>query len=411
MIDLNRVWPKAKRNREKNFSMFAVLNVIRKPFTRLLAGLTILALAACDPIPTATTTGGGGTPTRGAVPVALLVPHGSSDAQENQLARDLESAARLAISDLSGVEIDLRVYGTAGQAQQAQQAALNAAEDGARIIVGPLHAESANAVAVAVAPRNINVLAFSNNPTIAGGNLFILGQTFQTTADRLADYATRQGKSRIMAVYSDNLAGRLGRAAIEQAVRENGGTLAGSVGYDFSQQGVLDAVPNIRQTAETNAADAIFLTANTAGALPLFSQMLPENGLGPDRVQYIGLSRWDTPSQTLELPGVQGGWFALPDPNRSERFNSRFQAANGRAPHPIAGLAYDGIAAIGALAKSGQDLGRGNLTQAAGFQGVNGVFRLRADGTNERGLAVATITDKAVTILSPAPQSFGGAGF
>jgi len=391
--------------------MFAVLNLIRKPFARCLAGLaTIVAVAACQPVTTATT-GGGGTPTRGAMPVALLVPHGSADAQESQLARDLENAARLAVSDLSGVQIDLRVYGTAGQAQQAQQAALNAASDGARIIVGPLHAESANAVAVAMAPRNVNVLAFSNNPTIAGGNLFILGQTFQNTANRLARYATGQGKSRIMAVYSDNLAGQLGRAAIEQAVRANGATLAGSVGYEFSQAGVLNAVPNIRQTAETNAADAIFLTANTAGALPLFSQMLPENGLGPDRIQYMGLSRWDTPPQTLELPGVQGGWFALPDPNRSAQFTNRFQAASGRAPHPIAGLAYDGIAAIGALAQSGQDLGRGSLTQSAGFQGVNGVFRLRPDGTNERGLAVATITDNKVRVLSPAPQSFGGAGF
>jgi hypothetical protein len=345
--------------------------------------------------------------------VALLVPHGSGDAQEAQLARDLENAARLAVSDLAGVQIDLRVYGTAGQAQQAQQAALNAAADGARIIIGPLHAESANAVAVAMAPRNINVLAFSNNPTIAGGNLFILGQTFQTTANRLANFATRQKKSRIMAVYSDNLAGQLGRAAIEQAVRDNGATLAGSVGYEFSQEGVIDAIPKIKTAAETNAADAIFLTANSAGALPLFTQMLPENGLGPDRIQYIGLSRWDTPPQTLDLPGVQGGWFALPDPARASQFTQRFSAAYGNAPHPIASLAYDGIAAVGALVKSGnrEALGRAALTQSAGFQGVSGVFRFRPDGSNERGLAVATIRDKRVTILSPAPQSFGGAGF
>jgi hypothetical protein len=346
------------------------------------------------------------------VAVALLVPHGSADLQEQQLARDLENAARLAIADLSGVQIDLRVYGTAGQAGQAQQAALKAAADGARIILGPLHAESANAAAVAVAGQNINVMTFSNNPTIAGGNLFILGQTFENTASRLAGFATSQGKSRIMAVYSDNLAGQLGRAAIEQAVRDRGATLAGSVAYEFSQQGVLAAVPAIKSTAEANAADAIFMTANTAGALPLFSQMLPENGLGPDRVQYIGLSRWDTPPQTLELPGVQGGWFALPDPARTEQFANRFRAAHGNTPHPIAGLAYDGIAAIGALVKSGnrEPFGRAALTQPAGFQGVNGVFRLRADGTNERGLAVATIRDKRVTILSPAPQSFRGAG-
>lgn len=392
--------------------MFAVLTVIRKPFTRLFVVFAALWLAACQPVSLANT---GSAPTTPGAPiaVALLVPHGSASPQEQQLARDLESAARLAVSDLAGVKIDLRVYGTAGQPVQAQTAALNAVADGARIIVGPLHAESANAVAVAVANKNVNVLAFSNNPTIAGGNLFILGQTFQTTANRLASFATRQGKSRIMAVYSNNLAGQLGRAAIEQAVRDNGATLAGSIGYEFSQQGVVSAIPAIRTAAQTNSADAIFMTANTAGALPLFSQMLPESGLGPDKMQYIGLARWDTPRQTLDLPGVQGGWFALPDPQRTAQFNSRFQGANGNVPHPIAGLAYDGIAAIGALAKSNQRdaLGRNALTQSAGFQGVNGVFRLRSDGSNERGLAVATIRNKKVVILSPAPQSFGGAGF
>ncbi|MFU8777724.1 MAG: penicillin-binding protein activator [Roseovarius sp.] len=393
--------------------MFVVLHIIRKSFARPFLILAALLLAACEPVSVATPGGGGGSVPSGSVAVALLVPHGSANPQEAQLARDLENAARLAVADLAGVKIDLRVYGTAGQAAQAQQAALNAAADGARIIIGPLHAESANAVAVAMAPRNINVLAFSNNPTIAGGNLFILGQTFQTTANRLVDFATRQQKSRIMAVYSDNLAGQLGRAAIEQAVRDNGATLAGSVGYEFSQEGVIDAIPKIKTAAETNAVDVIFLTANSAGALPLFTQMLPENGLGPDRVQYIGLSRWDTPPQTLDLPGVQGGWFALPDPARASQFTQRFSAAYGNAPHPIASLAYDGIAAVGALVKSGnrEALGRTALTQSAGFQGVSGVFRFRPDGSNERGLAVATIRDRRVTILSPAPQSFGGAGF
>ncbi|MEI4233196.1 penicillin-binding protein activator [Roseovarius sp. D22-M7] len=390
--------------------MFAIPKLLRMTVARGVACLAILWLAACEPIPMSQGAIGAA-PARDAVPVALLVPHGTSNAQEQQLARDLENAARMAVADLSGVEIDLRVYGTAGQASQAREAALNAAEDGARIIIGPLHAESANAVAVAVASRDLNVLTFSNNPTIAGGNLFVLGQTFQNTANRLAGYAVGQDVSRIVAVYSDNLAGRLGRTAIDQAVARNGGTLAGSVAYEFSQEGVLDAVPSIRDTVETESADAIFLTSTTAGALPLFSQMLPENGLGPDRLQYIGLARWDTPPQTLQLPGVQGGWFAMPDPNRSARFQSRFQSAHGSTPHPLAGLAYDGIAAVGALVKSGQGLGRAGLTQSAGFKGVNGVFRLRPDGTNERGLAVATIENEAVRILSPAPQGFGGAGF
>ena len=38
-------------------------------------------------------------------------------------------------------------------------------------------------------------------------------------------------------------------------------------------------------------------------------------------------------------------------------------------------------------------------------------LRLLADGTNERGLAVAEVRNNQVTILDAAPRSFGGAGF
>jgi ABC-type branched-subunit amino acid transport system substrate-binding protein len=390
--------------------MFAVLFTVRKMFTRLMMLFTFVLLAACDDVYVSNPGGG---QSGGTVRVALLVPHGAASEQEQKLARDLENAARMAVADLEGVEIDLRVYGTAGLPDKARIAAIKAMSEGADIIVGPLHAESANAVALAVDGRNINVLAFSNNATIAGGNLFILGQTFGNTANRLAQFATRQGKGRILTVYSQNLSGELGRQAIEQAVIANGGTLAGSVSYQLSQRSVFDAVAKVKAAAKANGADSIFMTANTAGALPLLSQMLPETpGLNKDTVQYIGLARWDTPPQTLELPGVQGGWFALPDPGRNNLFRSRFNAKYGAVPHALAGLAYDGIAAVGALAKSGGPgaLGRAQLTQPAGFQGVNGIFRLRPDGTTERGLAVATIEDKRVVVISPAPRSFGGPG-
>ncbi|QGX97316.1 penicillin-binding protein activator [Roseovarius faecimaris] len=392
--------------------MFAAFQRARKAAGRLFMIFTAMWLvAACQPVSLGG--GNGATAPGAAVAVALLVPHGAASPQEQKLARDLERAARLAVADLQGVQIDLRVYGTAGSAARAQEAALNAVADGAKIIIGPLHAESANAVAVAVANRNVNVLAFSNNPTIAGGNLFVLGQTFDNTADRLAAYATRQGKSRILTVYSSNLAGQLGKQAIEQAVARHGGSVTGAVSYEFSQDGVVNAVPRIRSAAASGNADAIFMTANAAGALPLFSQMLPEAGLGPATMQYIGLARWDVPPQTRDLPGLQNGWFAMPDPARAAQFANRFAAANGEQPHDIAGLAYDGIAAIGALVKTGKRdaLSKSSLTQSAGFQGVNGVFRFRPDGTTERGLAIATIRNQQVVILENAPKSFGGAGF
>lgn len=395
--------------------MFALLPAIRKPLSlrlpvRLLLLLAALGLAACDP------QGFGGGPridTSRAVQVALLVPGGSGEQGDQAIAVSLENAARLAVSDLAGAQIDLRVYNTEGRADQAARVAAQAVDEGAQIILGPVFSSSARAVGQAVSARNINVLSFSNNTAVAGGNVFVLGPTFENTAARLAGHAVREGSGRVLIVHERNEAGAVGRRAIEQAVQRAGGQIAGAQSFDFSQQGVVDATPGIAEAARATEADALFFTSDSAGALPLLAQLLPENRTGPDRYQYIGLTRWDIPRSTLSLRGLQGGWFALPDPGLTEQFQRRYEAAYGTAPHPIAGLAYDGVAAIGALISAGQSdaLSRSGLTQASGFAGVGGVFRLRPDGTNERALAVAEIRDNDLVVIDPAPRSFAGAGF
>jgi ABC-type branched-subunit amino acid transport system substrate-binding protein len=399
--------------------MFAVLTRARKSIALLVPILAVAWVAACQPV----APGIGVGPGIGAGPsidadapvqVALLVPSGSGKSGDAVLAQSLENAARMAIDDLRGVTIDLRVYDTAAAPQQARAAAARAVDEGAKIILGPVYAETTNAAAVAVAPRGINVLSFSNNTTIAGGNLFVLGQTYRNTANRLVSFAAAQGRRSIVVVHSNEASGRLGLQAISDAAARSALPLSGAVSYPLSQDGVIDAVDRIVERVKESNADTIFLTSNSAGALPLLTQMLPEAGLKPGpELQYVGLTRWDIPAQTLDLPGVQGGWFALPDPQRTARYRSRYQEAHSGDPHPISGLAYDGIAAIGALVESGRRdaLTIGALTQAAGFQGVNGVFRLRRDGTNERGLAVAQINDARVDVIAPAPRSFGRAGF
>ncbi len=403
--------------------MLAVLDALRKglnllptatrPLRRLTLGLGALGLvAACEPIAATGPSGPQIDPNR-PVQVAMLLPSGSGQSGDVALATSLENAARLAVADLGAVRIDLRIYDTAGNPGQAAQQATRAVNEGAQIILGPVFAESARAAGAAVAGTGVPVLSFSNNPRVAGGNVFVMGPTFDNTARRLVAYSMAQDKRRFLTVSERNESGEVGREAIARAVANAGGMMAGTEDFAFSQQGVVEAVPRIAESARAGGAEAIFFTSNTAGALPLLMQLLPENRTGPDRFQYIGLTRWDIPVAILELPGVQGAWFALPDPAMTRAFNSRYAAAHGSDPHPIAGLAYDGIAAVGALVRSGRPdaLSRAGLTQAQGFAGVSGVFRLLPDGTNERGLAVAQIRDREVIVIDPAPRSFVGPGF
>jgi hypothetical protein len=386
--------------------MFPILSGARSAAARALAFAGLLALSACGAGPIS---GGPG----GTVNVALLVPSGSAQSGDDLLAQNLENAARLAISDLDGVTVNLKVYSTAASADTAAKVASQAVDEGAQVILGPVFAASAHAAGQAVAGRGVNVLAFSNNPTVAGGNVYILGQTYADTAGRLIRYAAAQGKSSIAVVHDQTTAGDLADKAAVAAIQAAGATLALDAPYPYSQQGLVKAIPDIAKQVASSGADALVFTANTAGALPLATQLMSENGIDPAVTQYIGLTRWDIPATTLALPGVQHGWFALPDPALAQQFSTRYNAAYGTNPLPIASLAYDGIAAIGALVKQGgpDPLSAASLTQPSGFAGVDGIFRFKSDGTTQRGLAIGQILNNQVTVIDPAPTSFGGAGF
>ena len=391
--------------------MLSLFRRARKSLGKTVLVLCAAVVSACVPAggPSTGPAQGSG----GAVQVALLIPSGSGQAQDELFGKNLENAARLAMADLSGVKVDLRVYRTGGSPAKASALAKQAVDEGAQVILGPFYSEEANAAGVAVANSGVNVLAFSNNAAIAGGNVFVLGQTFDNTARRLANYAVRNGKSRILVVHDRNVAGEVGKAAIERGVSAAGGSVVGVTSYEFSQNGIVQAASGIVSTARSSGATALFLTADTEGALPLLSQLLVDNGIDRSTTQFIGLTRWDIPPATLALPGVQGGWFAMPDPGLYAQFQSRYQTAYGSQPVAVAGLAYDGIAAIGALARrsNGAPITRDALTQSAGYAGVSGIFRLLPNGTNERGLAVATIRGGQVVVIDSAPRSFGGAGF
>ena len=350
------------------------------------------------------------------VNVALLVPSESGDRRQDMLAESLVQAAQLAIAELGdNAQIDLRVYPTAGDPETAVHAIRQAAEDNADIVLGPLFSNTTTAVSQEAANYGLKVLSFSNNPGVAGGNVYVLGISFQNTASQLIAHAASQGMSRIAVVAAQNQAGRLAAGAVETAAVINGARVVSVATYERTATGAIDAMPIIRRTVAESLPDAVVIDADSAGALPIFAEMLPDPGTDeitiPEDIQYIGLTRWDVPKATLRHEGLQGGWFALPDPGLYDPFVVRFHNSYGKRPHILAGLAYDGILLIGTLARSSafDPLSARRLTRAEGFIGVNGSFRLRTDGTVARRLAIAEVRDGWIEIIDPAELPSGGA--
>lgn len=381
------------------------------------AGLVFFAglLAACDQ-----TVGFRGASTnavdaRKPVNVALFVPLGAGEPAVNALGQSLVNAARMANSDMADVPLNIKVYPTAGEAGTAQVAAQQAIAEGAQIFVGPLFSTSAAAVAPIAAQNGISVLSFSNNSQIAGNNLYLLGLTFESAANRVVSHAVARGQRDIAVIHSSDVAGGAGLAAAQGAIARFGGNFVGAFPYELSPEGISTAAPTIARQVQAAGATAVVLTDDPGAGLTFLAPVMASAGLESKNTRFLGLTRWNIPAEAATTPSLQQGVFAAPDPGPQQQFETRYTSTFGAAPHNLAGLSYDGIAAVGAMVKSARTEGAGALTRAqitdpSGFAGVNGIFRFRTDGGNDRGLALLQLRNGQAVVIENAPRSFGASG-
>src|SRR5690606_38348608 len=136
------------------------------------------------------------------------------------------------------------------------------------------------------------------------------------------------------------------------------------------------------------AADAIFIP-DTADAVPLVVQALSANGVDTRKIQLLGSGLWEDP-QIFSNSILEGAWYAGPDATGFRNFSGRYRSRYNQDPVRTATLVYDAVALVAALTKTqgARRFSSEVLTNSSGFNGIDGLFRFRRDGVNQRGLAV-----------------------
>jgi hypothetical protein len=197
-------------------------------------------------------------------------------------------------------------------------------------------------------------------------------------------------------------------AAFKQAVGQKGGRVVALERYPLDRAQMQAPVRNVAQAA--TRADAIFIP-DGAEAVPTVVQTLAASGIDTKRVQLLGTGLWED-AQIFTNPQLEGGWYAGPDSAGFRNFSGRYRARYGQDPARTASLAYDAVALIAALVKTQgqQRFSEQVLTNSSGFTGIDGLFRFRPNGTNQRGLAVLQVAPTGGQIVSPPPKAFGGSG-
>jgi branched-chain amino acid transport system substrate-binding protein len=378
----------------------------------VLGGGLVLTLAGCNspglempndggPVAPAHPANGplvGETMGAGPVRVGMILPLTQNGAP-SPIGASMRNAAQLAISDSGSSSITLMIeddHSSPDAAAQAAQAELGA---GAQLILGPVFASGVRSASAAAKSAGKPMIAFSTDVSVAAPGVYLLSFLIQGYVDRILQYAVSNGKKSFAVMTPQNDYGNVAADRFQDRAQSLNVQVVVNTRYASGQMaGAAQQVAAVQ-----GQIDALFIPEQ-ADAMPAVASAL---GQASVKTQFLGTGVWNDP-RVLKLPQMQGAWFSAPDNSGFDAFALRYKAKFNSEPARLATLAYDAVTLAAALARGGgpDPFNQAALTSVSGFNGADGVFRFRADGTNERGLAVMQIADDGAKVISPAPRSF-----
>jgi hypothetical protein len=393
--------------------------------------------------------------------IALLVPLSGPSAN---IGHALLDAAQLALFDVADDRINLLPKDTFGTPEGAARAAEEALSDGAELILGPLFSQSVAAAAPIARRGGINIIAFSTDRKVAASGVFLFGFLPHEQVERVVDHAIGQGLTRFAALLPQNPYGNTILEALMTATWTRGAEIVQVetypdtrnnpheavkrlADYDNRREALLEERERIEEEYDEDEAKPLLEALEgleTIGELEYDAIIIPEGGdrlrsvalllpyydIDPAKIRFMGTGLWDDENIGRE-PALVGGWFAAVPPELSHAFTERFATVFGTRPPRIASIAYDSLALAALLAEAQPDLANPSfggpslgsqpvdykrqsgsrfsadrITAATGFNGANGLFRLRPGGLTERGLAVVEVGRNGTKVIAPPPTSF-----
>lgn len=331
--------------------------------------------------------------------VALLVPTTGTNARVGQ---SIANATQLALLDTRSERLRITTYDTAG-AGGAAGAAQRAIAEGNRLILGPLLAEDARAVAPIARRANVPVLSFSNDVSVAGNGTYVLGYVPDQSIDRVVAHARANGITRFAGLVPRGVYGERASSAFLRAVQDAGGEVSGIQTFDRSAGSITQAVNRLKSSSSYQA----LLIADSAGTATIAIPVVRRSGGAQARI--LGTELWNTDGASTRSAALNGAWFASVSDQLYNQYAQKYRARFGAAPFRLSSMGYDSVLLTARIARDwrvGTAFPEPRLRASDGFIGIDGPFRFGRGGVAERALEVQEIRGGSKVTVSPAPRGF-----
>jgi branched-chain amino acid transport system substrate-binding protein len=371
---------------------------------KVLAAAALALLAACKTVPT----GPSKPPPEPERPtsslpadterhrVALIVPLSGPN---GAIGQSIANAATMAVLDTNADNLRITTYDSAAGIPAAANRAI---ADGNKLILGPLMGDDIPVVATAARAARVPVISFSNDTTVTGRDVYIMGTVPEQSIERTVRYARAQGANRFAALIPSGEYGERVSGAVLAAVRAGGGTMVAMENYDRSAAAVGAAV---RRLNTRGPFDAVLIADGGRIALQAAPLLKTARGTGP---RILGTELWSGEAGISTAPALRGAWYSAVSDTRYRQFADSYRTRFGSPPYRLATLGYDAVLLTLRIARDwrpGTALPTGKLNDRGGFLGLDGAFRFD-HGIIERAFEVREIRAGGVSVVSPAPAKF-----
>lgn len=329
--------------------------------------------------------------------VALLVP---LSGENGAVGQSIANAATMALLDTNASNLRITTYDTA---TGASSAAARAISDGNKLILGPLLSDDVQPVLARARAAHVPLISFSNDRSVAGRDVFVMGVMPEQSIDRTVDYAIAHGSKRFAAIVPHGDYGAHSQAELAARVKAKGGVLVATETYDRGNTSIISAAQRLKTKGGFDTvliADGARLSAIAAGQLKKAGSVLP---------RLLGTELWSGEDDLTKATALRGAWFSAVSDQRWGRYAGSYKTRFGSQPYRVSALGYDAVLLTLRITRDwtpGRDFPTSQLFGDTGFLGIDGAFRFRPDGVAERAMEVRQIGAGTVTVVSPAPTQF-----
>ena len=348
------------------------------------------------------------------IKIALLLPISTKDNNLSKLGKSLRDAAFLAKEDLGNNLLKINTYDTYGLTQKGVLAYNLALEEKNEIIIGPFLSSVTTEISNQFSFNNLNILSLSDDPTIVGRKIFILGDTIVNRANNLIQYAINDNNYRFALIGPVRNNNDQINSLISNKILMKGGIITFSSYYSNDISAISDLAQDVKNKIIQTNTDIIIFTGEPDKRMSHLAAELADITVNKTNkgIQIMGLTHWENSASILSEPSLQKAWFTMPDQRFRSFYEDKFIKKFGYIPHPKSNLAYDAVASLGVIHKNlNNDRNDyfdkfNGLFNRNGFIGIDGIFRFNNDRIAEKELSIIQLISGKPKILKQAKNRF-----